>query len=65
VLHIRKPTVPDAEQARVYRKLGIDWKAEVPPMKRFVKGCADDFVVPFGEESPFHGGSSPLIRNLG
>jgi len=38
VLHIRKPTVPDAEQARVYRKLGIDWKAEFPPMKRFVKG---------------------------
>jgi len=37
VLHIRKPTVPDAEQALVYRKLGIDWKTEVPPQKRFVK----------------------------
>ena len=37
VLHIRKATIPDAEQAHVYRKLGIDWKAEFPPQKRFVK----------------------------
>jgi hypothetical protein len=37
VLHIRKATDPDAEQAAVYRKLGIDWKAEFPTQKRFVK----------------------------
>ncbi len=37
VLHIRKPTIPDAEQAQVFQKLGIDWKAEFPPQKRFVK----------------------------
>jgi hypothetical protein len=24
VLHFRKPTVPDAEQATVYQRLGID-----------------------------------------
>lgn len=37
VLHIRKASIPDAEQAQVYQKLGIDWKAEFPPQKRFVK----------------------------
>lgn len=37
VLHIRKATLPDAGQAQVYRKLGIDWKAEFPPQKHFVK----------------------------
>lgn len=37
VLHLRKPTIPGAEQALVYRKLGIDGKAEVPSQKRFVK----------------------------
>lgn len=37
VLHIRKASVPDAEQAQVYQKLGIDWKAEFPPQKHFVK----------------------------
>src|SRR5690606_30485411 len=37
LLHIRKPTIPDAEQAQVFQKLGIDWKAEFPPQKRFVK----------------------------
>lgn len=30
VLHIRKATDPDAEQAEVYRKLGINWKAKFP-----------------------------------
>lgn len=37
VLHIRKPTIPDAEQAQVFQKLGIDWKAEFPTKKRFMK----------------------------
>jgi hypothetical protein len=36
VLHIRKATLPDAGQAQVYRQLGIDWKAEFTPQKRFV-----------------------------
>lgn len=38
VLHLRKATDPDAEQALVYERLGIDWKAEFPPQKRFVRG---------------------------
>lgn len=37
VLHIRKATVPDAEQSQVYRRLGIDWKGEYPMRKSFVK----------------------------
>lgn len=37
VLHIRKATLPDAGQAQVYRKLGIDWKTEFTPQKHFVK----------------------------
>ena len=36
VLHIRKATVPDAEQAQVYQCLGIDWKNEYPMRKSFV-----------------------------
>ena len=30
---IRKPSEPDAEQARVYALLGIDWKRAFPPQK--------------------------------
>jgi len=37
VLHIRKPSIPDAQQAKVFQNLGINWKAEIPPQKRFVK----------------------------
>ena len=37
VLHIRKATLPDAGQPQLYRKLGIDWKAEFPPQQHFVK----------------------------
>jgi len=37
VLHIRKPSIPDAQQAKVFQNPGINWKAEVPPQKRFVK----------------------------
>lgn len=35
VLRIRKPTEPDPEQALVYQKLGIDWKAAFRPLKTF------------------------------
>ena len=38
VLHLRKPTVPDAEQATVYQRLGIDWKAAFPAQKTWAKG---------------------------
>ena len=38
VLHLRKPTVPDAEQATVYQRLGIDWKAAYPAQKTWAKG---------------------------
>lgn len=37
VLQIRKPSVPDAEQARVFQLLGIDWKGEVPSKKTMLK----------------------------
>ena len=37
VLHLRKATVPDAEQAQVYQKLGIDWKGEFAPIKYYVE----------------------------
>jgi len=37
VLHIRKPSIHDAQQAKVFQNPGINWKAEVPPQKRFVK----------------------------
>jgi hypothetical protein len=37
VLHLRKPTIPDAEQAAVYQRLGIDWKAAFPTQKTWMK----------------------------
>lgn len=37
VLHVRKPTVPDAEQALLYKKLGVDWKSAFPPLKTFAQ----------------------------
>jgi transposase len=37
ILQIRKPSVPDAEQARVFQLLGIDWKREVPTQKTIMK----------------------------
>ena len=33
VLRIRKPSQPDPEQAQVYQKLRIDWKAAFRPVK--------------------------------
>ncbi len=37
VLRIRKPSQPDPEQALLYQKLGIDWKAAFAPLKTFAK----------------------------
>ena len=37
VLQIRKPSVPDPEQASVFQKLGIDWKALSPSTKSIKK----------------------------
>ena len=37
ILQIRKPSVPDAEQARVFQLLGIDWKGEAPSQKTMMK----------------------------
>lgn len=37
ILHIRKPSLPDPEQALLYQKLRIDWKAAFPPLKTFAK----------------------------
>ena len=35
VLEIRKPSQPDAEQARIYQLLGVDWKAAYPTVKTY------------------------------
>jgi len=37
ILHIRKPSRPDAEQALLYQSLHLDWKAAFPPVKTFAK----------------------------
>lgn len=37
VLRTRKPSVPDAEQALVYKKLGIDWRFMCPATKLEMK----------------------------
>lgn len=37
ILQIRKPSVHDAEQARVFQLPGIDWKREVPTQKTIMK----------------------------
>lgn len=36
-IQIRKPSVPDPEQALVFRNLGIDWKRECPASKSITK----------------------------
>jgi len=38
VLTVRKPSLPDAEQDRVYKILGIDWKRACPTVKSELKG---------------------------
>jgi transposase len=40
VLSVRKPSLPDAEQARVYKILGIDWKRACPAVKSEIKTTA-------------------------
>jgi transposase len=37
IINIRKPSVPDAEQALVYKILGIDWKSAFPTVKTEMK----------------------------
>ena len=37
VLHIRKPSLPDPEQALLYKRLRIDWKSAFPQIKTFAK----------------------------
>lgn len=37
LLRIRKPSLPDTEQASVYVKLGIDWRSMCPPIKTKLK----------------------------
>ena len=37
VIEIRKPSLPDAEQALVYARLGIDWKQACPARKFVMK----------------------------
>lgn len=37
VLHIRKPSLPDPEQALLYKRLRIDWKSAFPQIKTLAK----------------------------
>ena len=37
---VRKPSLPDAEQIRVYKILGIDWKRACPTVKSELKATA-------------------------
>ena len=37
VIIVRKPSVPDAEQAQIFRLLGVDWKALCPATKTEIK----------------------------
>ena len=37
VIIVRKPSVPDAEQAQILRILGVDWKALCPATKTEIK----------------------------
>jgi hypothetical protein len=37
VLRVRKPSLPDPEQALVFKRLGIDWKAACPATKTFTR----------------------------
>jgi len=37
VIEVRKPSLPDAEQALVYQRLGIDWKTACPARKFTMK----------------------------
>ena len=37
ILSLRQASVPDAEQALVYKILGIDWKKACPPKKTELK----------------------------
>lgn len=36
-VQIRKPSVPDSEQARVFKHLGIDWQRDCPATKSIMK----------------------------
>jgi transposase len=37
IMQVRKPSVPDPEQARVFQQLGIDWKQACPAQKSIMK----------------------------
>jgi len=40
IVTVRKPSLPDPEQARVYKILGIDWKRACPAVKSELKATA-------------------------
>ena len=40
IVTVRKPSLPDAEESRVYQILGIDWKRACPAVKSELKGKA-------------------------
>ena len=39
IVTVRKPSLPDVEQSRVYQLLGIDWKRACPAVKSELKGA--------------------------
>jgi len=37
IMQVRKPSVPDSEQARIFQQLGVDWKQACPAQKSIMK----------------------------
>jgi transposase len=37
IIQVRKPSVPDPEQAKIFQELGIDWKQACPVLKSIKK----------------------------
>ena len=71
VIEIPKPSQPDAEQAQVYARLGIDWKQACPARKFVMKSNQNETALTTTLQYLLipnlckHKGSSLLIRNLG
>ena len=37
IIQVRKPSVPDPEQAKIFQELGIEWKQACPVLKSIKK----------------------------
>ncbi|MEO0017600.1 MAG: hypothetical protein RLZZ522_883 [Verrucomicrobiota bacterium] len=46
VIEVRKPSQPDAGQALIYQRLGIDWKQTCPARKFVMKSNRNENEMP-------------------